>query len=229
MSLLAADPVIVLPEQREALEHLVRTHSTRPARSHRRAGGRWHRRACQRTGARRLAQDGTVLAQTLAGGSGQTVGPRAAGRCAALRSAGDVHARADLRSGRDDMREAVGERAAHQPLEPARDCRRSHATGSHREHLAALGGAFFKKEADLKPHRIRYWLTPKPDPAFDAKCADICAVYKAAATPDDVHRTISIDEMTGIQALERIAPGLPMAPGKVSGASSSTAATALRP
>jgi len=26
---------------------------------------------------------------------------------------------------------------------------------------------------------------------------------------------VSIDEMTGIQALERIAPGLPMAPGKI--------------
>ena len=82
-------------------------------------------------------------------------------------------------------------------------------------HLAALGGAFFKKEADLQPHRFRYWLTPKPDPAFDTKCADICAVYKAAATADDAHYTISIDEMTGIQALERIAPGLPMMPGKV--------------
>jgi transposase len=100
-------------------------------------------------------------------------------------------------------------------LEPARDCRRSHATRPDPEHLAALGGAFFKKEADLKPHRVRYWLTPKPDPAFGAKCADICAVYKAAATQDDAHRTICIDEMTGIQALERIAPGLPMAPGKV--------------
>jgi hypothetical protein len=82
-------------------------------------------------------------------------------------------------------------------------------------HFAALGGAFFKKEADLKPHRIRYWLTPKPDPAFDAKCADICAVYKAAAGAGDSHRTISIDEMTGIQALERIAPGLSMVPGKI--------------
>jgi hypothetical protein len=51
-------------------------------------------------------------------------------------------------------------------------------------------------------------------PAFDAKCADICGVYKAAAGADDTHRTVSIDEMTGIQALERIAPGLPMAPGK---------------
>jgi hypothetical protein len=28
MPLLAADPVTVLPEQREALEHLVRAHST---------------------------------------------------------------------------------------------------------------------------------------------------------------------------------------------------------
>src|SRR5580692_5642594 len=73
----------------------------------------------------------------------------------------------------------------------------------------------FKKEADLKPHRFRYWLTPKPDPAFDAKCADICEVYQAAAGADECHRTVSIDEMTGIQALERIAPRLPMKPGKV--------------
>jgi transposase len=100
-------------------------------------------------------------------------------------------------------------------LEPARDCRRSDTTRLGTEHLAALGGAFFKKEADLKPHRVRYWLTPKPDPAFDAKCADICEVYKVAAGADDAHRTVSIDEMTGIQALERIAPGLPMVPGKV--------------
>lgn len=100
-------------------------------------------------------------------------------------------------------------------MDPARNCRRGHTTRRRAEHLATLSGAFFKKEADLKPHRIRYWLTPKPDPAFDSKCADICAVYKAAAGADDTHRTISIDEMTGIQALERIAPGLPLVPGKV--------------
>jgi transposase len=100
-------------------------------------------------------------------------------------------------------------------LEPARDCRRSGATRPGAEHFAALSGAFFKKEADLKPHRVRYWLTPKPDPAFDTKCADICRVYKTAAGANDTRRTISIDEMTGIQALERIAPGLPMIPGKV--------------
>jgi transposase len=100
-------------------------------------------------------------------------------------------------------------------MEPTRNCRRGYATRPGGEHLAALSGAFFKKEADLKPHRIRYWLTPKPDPAFDAKCADICAVYKAAASAENTRLTISIDEMTGIQALERTAPGLPMVPGKV--------------
>ena len=61
------------------------------------------------------------------------------------------------------------------------------------------------------------WLTPKPDPAFDSKCADICAVDSAAAKAEpDAVRTVSIDEMTGIQALERDrARTLPMRPGQV--------------
>jgi hypothetical protein len=84
------------------------------------------------------------------------------------------------------------------------------------KHLARLCRAFFKKEADLKPHRNRYWLTPKPDPEFDTKCADICAVYQAApAASEQGVQTVSIDEMTGIQALERAAPRLPMKPGHV--------------
>ncbi len=51
---------------------------------------------------------------------------------------------------------------------------------------------------------------------FDAKCADICTVYQAAPTAarQDIH-TVSIDEMTGIQALERAAPSLPIKPGHV--------------
>lgn len=162
-----------------------------------------------------MAEDRAVLAQALARIGRRAAGRRAACRCASAGRPGDIHAGADLRDCRDDLREAVGKRAADQPLEPARDCRRSDATSTCPEHFAALGGAFFKKEADLKPHRFRYWLTPKPDPAFDSKCADICAVYKAAATADDDHRIISVDEMSGIQALERAAPGLPMKPGMV--------------
>ncbi len=89
---------------------------------------------------------------------------------------------------------------------------RWHAASSKASRIGSVGR--FLKAADLKPHLN--WLTPKPDPDFDTKCADICAVYQAARTAaaQDVH-TVSIDEMTGIQALERAAPSLPMKPGHV--------------
>jgi len=69
------------------------------------------------------------------------------------------------------------------------------------------------KENDLQPHRSRYWLNVKPDERRDERINRICAVYaNAANTPNEL--TISYDEMTGVQALERIAPDLPMNSGK---------------
>ena len=85
---------------------------------------------------------------------------------------------------------------------------------------------------------MRGWLTAKSDPRFDEKCADICAVYRHAAelagpsmsadgetaTPPIASdekpmptpmRVVSVDEMTGVQALERMAPALPVATGRV--------------
>ena len=62
---------------------------------------------------------------------------------------------------------------------------------------------------------MRPWLTPEPDPEFEAKCAEVCAVYGRALADAGEVRTVSIDEMTGIQALQRKAPSLPMRPGKV--------------
>ena len=53
-----------------------------------------------------------------------------------------------------------------------------------------------------------------PDPAFDTKCANVCGVYATAIAQQETVRTVSIDEMTGIQALERAAPSLPMRPGQ---------------
>jgi transposase len=74
----------------------------------------------------------------------------------------------------------------------------------------------FLKHADLKPHLVRGWLTRKPDPGFDSKCADVCTVYHdARVAPQQDVRTVSVDEMTGVQALERAAPDLPMRPGDV--------------
>ncbi len=69
----------------------------------------------------------------------------------------------------------------------------------------------------MQPHRIRYWLTPPPqDAQFEAQVADICGVYQEApARAAQGDRTVTTDELTGIQALERKHPGLPMVPGKV--------------
>ncbi len=59
-------------------------------------------------------------------------------------------------------------------------------------------------------------MTPADDAQFDGKVTDICTVYREApqlATGGE--RVVSTDELTGVQALERVHPGLPLAPGKV--------------
>jgi hypothetical protein len=62
----------------------------------------------------------------------------------------------------------------------------------------------------------RYWLTPAYEADFDAKVSDINGLYKAAPQlAKQGQRIESTDEMTGVQALERKHPDLPMLPGKV--------------
>ena len=62
---------------------------------------------------------------------------------------------------------------------------------------------------------IRYWLTPAPDKQFDEKVDDINSLYQHSQNLAQKGEVVmSIDEMTGVQALERKHPGLPMAPGK---------------
>jgi transposase len=59
-------------------------------------------------------------------------------------------------------------------------------------------------------------LTPEPDERFDEKVNDINAVYQhAPELSQHGEAVMSTDEMTGVQALERKHPGLPMLPGKV--------------
>jgi len=59
-------------------------------------------------------------------------------------------------------------------------------------------------------------LTPSYEADFDAKVTDINEVYKQAPElAQQGQRIESVDEMTGVQALERKHPGLPMLPGKV--------------
>jgi hypothetical protein len=75
----------------------------------------------------------------------------------------------------------------------------------------------FLEEADLHPHRSRYWLNPKiEDPVQHAEqVAKICDVYAQAAELEmQGTHVVCCDEKTGIQALERAAPTLPTRPGK---------------
>lgn len=76
-------------------------------------------------------------------------------------------------------------------------------------------GAFLKA-ADLKPPRTPGWLNAKPDEPVAQKCQDIGATYRLA--PERAAAgitTLSIDGVTGIQALERIAATLPMTSGRI--------------
>jgi len=62
----------------------------------------------------------------------------------------------------------------------------------------------------------RYWLTPAYEADFDDKVAEINGVYEQAPErAKQGQRTECVDEMTGVQALERKHPGLPLLAGKV--------------
>src|ERR1700733_12916773 len=77
-------------------------------------------------------------------------------------------------------------------------------------------GRFLKKKRISSRIATATGLTSKPDPDFDTKCADNCGLYQAApAVAEPGVQTVSIDEMTGIQALEHAAPSLPMKSGHV--------------
>ena len=63
---------------------------------------------------------------------------------------------------------------------------------------------------------IRYWLTPPEDPQREETIKTVCTLYEQAPSlAEQGERTISTDELTGVQALERKHPGLPLLPGKI--------------
>lgn len=59
-------------------------------------------------------------------------------------------------------------------------------------------------------------MTPAHEEDFDRKVEDICDLYRRAPElAEQGERVLSTDELTGVQALERKAPNLPLTPGKV--------------
>lgn len=76
----------------------------------------------------------------------------------------------------------------------------------------------YLREAQLQPHKSRYWLnTTEKDPElFQAQVETVCACYADAPQLYHCHdtHTLCVDEMTGIQALERFAATKPMSFGQ---------------
>jgi transposase len=70
-------------------------------------------------------------------------------------------------------------------------------------------------QAAIKPHRWHYWLN-SPDPDFEAKMLEIVDLYlKALRLYERGQIVLSVDEKSGIQALERKAASLPTRPGRI--------------
>src|SRR5690554_4272973 len=65
--------------------------------------------------------------------------------------------------------------------------------------------------ADVRAHRVQQWLH-SPDPAFREKVNEICKLYRKVPRNAVV---LSIDEKTGIQAIERKHRGCDPAPGRL--------------
>ena len=83
------------------------------------------------------------------------------------------------------------------------------------ESISAHSVGRFLRELKLKPHRTRGWINTPRDADFASKCHDVCQTYQLAPERAAAGiETRSIDEMTGVQALERAAPTQPMGPGR---------------
>ena len=77
----------------------------------------------------------------------------------------------------------------------------------------------FLQQAAVQPHRKKMWLnTTEKDPQkFQAEVENVCRTYLEApvkAAADGTH-TVSVDEATSLQALERNAPDKPAQPASV--------------
>jgi hypothetical protein len=65
------------------------------------------------------------------------------------------------------------------------------------------------ERADVKPHKIRGWLH-SPDPDFRKKVTEVVELY---LNPPPGATVLSVDEKTGMQAIERRYPDKPARPG----------------
>jgi hypothetical protein len=67
------------------------------------------------------------------------------------------------------------------------------------------------RTAGLKPHRLERYMASN-DPDFERKAADIIGLY---LDPPPHAAVFCVDEKSAIQALDRLAPVLPLSPGRL--------------
>ena len=67
------------------------------------------------------------------------------------------------------------------------------------------------RTAGIKPHRLERYMA-SDDPEFEAKAADIIALY---LNPPQHAAVFCVDEKSAIQALDRLDPVLPLSPGRI--------------
>jgi len=100
-------------------------------------------------------------------------------------------------------------------VERARNCRRDDPARHRQADLAAAYSSPTQK-GGFQPHRFRYWLTEVADPQREGKIHEGCTLYLTAQErAKQGERTISMDELTGVQTLERLHPDLLMTAGHV--------------
>lgn len=96
------------------------------------------------------------------------------------------------------------------------------ATWTHRAIAQRVAGTVFAAispshvgrilaDLDLKPHKVRGWLTRRDTPDFWQRAEHICGLYR---NPPKGAVLLSIDEKTAIAARSRKHPGRPAAPGQ---------------
>ena len=66
-------------------------------------------------------------------------------------------------------------------------------------------------DLDIKPHRVRSWITRPDDPGFWERAADICGLY---LVPPPNALVLSVDEKTGLPARSRTRPTTQPARGR---------------
>lgn len=98
-------------------------------------------------------------------------------------------------------------------MDRRRNRRRIESTRNREPDFTSARGPLITK-GGFHPHRFRYGLTEEEDPQRPENIVEGCQVYaQAAERGKQGERTISRDEMTGVQALQRKHPDLPMLSG----------------